>query len=71
MVNKGNPKGLPPTGPFAAAIEAIPPDDWRRTWEACRTIMLRRTSKRVKEQVDKILLPAVVRLVYKAVVRLR
>jgi hypothetical protein len=55
MVNKGNPKGLPPTGPFAAALEAIPPDDWHRTWAACRTIMLRRTSKRVKEQVDKIL----------------
>jgi hypothetical protein len=66
MVNKGNPKGLsdepPPTGPCAAALEAIPPDNWRRTWEACRTIMLRRTSKRVKEQVDKMLLPAVVRL---------
>ncbi len=71
MVNKGNPKDLPPTVPFAVALEAIPSDDWRRTWSACRTIMLRRTSKRVKGQVDKILLPAVVRLVYKAVVHLR
>ncbi len=72
MVNKGNPKGLSdepsPTGPCAAALEAIPPDNWRRTWVTCRTIMLRRTSKRVKEQVDKMLLPDVVRLVYKAVV---
>jgi hypothetical protein len=47
---------------FAAALEAIPADDWRRTWPAGRTIMLRRTSKRVKEEVDKMRLPAVVRL---------
>jgi hypothetical protein len=32
------------------------------TWAAGRTIMLRRTSKRVKEEVDKMRLPAVVRL---------
>ena len=42
-------------------LEAIPADDWHRTWAAGRTIMLRRTSKRVKEQVDKMLLPVVVR----------
>jgi hypothetical protein len=48
--------------PFAAALEAIPAEDWCRTWAACRTIMLRRTSKRVKEAVDKMRLPAVVRL---------
>jgi hypothetical protein len=47
---------------FAAALEAIPAEDWSRTWAAGRTIMLRRTSKRVKEVVDKIRLPAVVRL---------
>jgi hypothetical protein len=47
---------------FAAALEALPPDDWSRTWAAGRTIMLRRTSKRVKEVVDKMRLPAVVRL---------
>jgi hypothetical protein len=46
--------------PFAAALEAIPADDWCRTWAASRTIMLRRTSKRVKEVVDKMRLPAVV-----------
>jgi Ran GTPase-activating protein (RanGAP) involved in mRNA processing and transport len=49
--------------PFAAALEAVPAEDWCRTWAAGRTIMLRRTSKRVKEVVDKIRLPAVVRLV--------
>jgi hypothetical protein len=48
--------------PFAAALEAIPAEDWCRTWAAGRTIMLRRTSKRVREVVDKMRLPAVVRL---------
>jgi hypothetical protein len=48
--------------PCAAALEAIPAKDWCRTWAAGRTIMLRRTSKRVKEAVDKMRLPAVVRL---------
>jgi hypothetical protein len=47
---------------FAAALEAVPAEDWCRTWVAGRTIMLRRTSKRVKEVVDKMRLPAVVRL---------
>ena len=47
---------------FAAALEVIPADDWCRTWAAGRTIMLRRTSKKVKELVDKMRLPAVVRL---------
>ena len=46
---------------FAAALGALPPDDWSRTWAAGRTIMLRRTSKKVKEVVDKMRLPAVVR----------
>jgi hypothetical protein len=38
-------------GSFAAALEAIPADDWCRTWAAGKTIMLRRTSERVKEVV--------------------
>ena len=38
---------------FAAALEAIPAEDWCRTWAAGRTIMLRRTSKRVEKVVDK------------------
>jgi hypothetical protein len=48
--------------PFAAALGAIPAEDWCRTWAAGRTIMLRMTSKSVKEVVDKMRLPAVVRL---------
>jgi hypothetical protein len=48
---------------FAVALGGIPPEDWCRTWAAGRTIMLRRTSKRVSEVLDKIRLPAVVRLI--------
>ena len=73
MVNNEKAKGLsrshstqpdqaPHTNVFAATLEAIPADDWHRTWAVGRTIMMRRTSKRVKEQVDKMLLPVVVRL---------
>jgi hypothetical protein len=51
-----------PDAPFAAALGAIPFDDWGRTWAAGRTFMLRRTSKRIKEVVDKMHLPAIVRL---------
>ncbi len=47
---------------FPAALEDLPPDDWNRTWVSVRTIMLRNTSKRVKEVVVKMRLPAVVRL---------
>ena len=47
---------------FVAALGAVPAEDWCRTWAAGRTIMLRRTSKKVKEVVDKMRLPAVVRL---------
>ncbi len=48
--------------PLAAALEAIPAEDWWRTWATGRTIVLRRTSKRVEEVVDKMCLPAIVRL---------
>jgi hypothetical protein len=44
-------------GAFAAALEAITGEVW-----CGRKMMLRRTSKRLKEIVDKIRLPAVVRL---------
>jgi hypothetical protein len=47
---------------FCAALGAVPAEDWCRTWAPGRTIMLRRTSKRVQEVVDKMRLPAVVRL---------
>jgi hypothetical protein len=45
---------------LVALLAAVPQEDWCRTWPACRTIMFRRTSKIVKEQVDKMRLPAVV-----------
>ena len=47
---------------FAATLAAVPAEDWCWTWAAGRTIMLRSASKTVKEVVDKMRLPAVVRL---------
>ena len=47
---------------FDSVLEVIPSEDWCRTWATDRTIMLRSTSKRVKEVVNKILLPALVLL---------
>ena len=38
---------------FNSALESVPVEDWFRTWETDRTIMLRRTSKTVKQVVDK------------------
>jgi hypothetical protein len=48
--------------PFAAALEDILGEDRCRTWAGGRTIMLRRTSKRVKEVVGKMRLPSDVRV---------
>jgi hypothetical protein len=47
---------------FAAPLDTVPAEDWCRTWAAGRTIILRWTSKKVKEVVDKMRLSAVVRL---------
>jgi len=59
-------QGLPhltdPDPPFLAALQVVPVEDLCRTWPASRTCMLRRTSKKVKKIVDKMRLPAVVRL---------
>jgi len=51
---------------FPAALGSIPPELWEiflmnSTWAADRTIMLRMTSTRVKELVDKMRPPVVVR----------
>jgi Ran GTPase-activating protein (RanGAP) involved in mRNA processing and transport len=62
VLRKGLPKLNENDNAFTAALEVVPAEDWCRTWAAGRTIMLRRTSKRVKEVVDKMRLPAVVRL---------
>jgi hypothetical protein len=53
---------LLPADAFAAALRAVPAEDSCRTWWAGRTMMLRSTSKGVREVVDKMRLPAVVRL---------
>jgi Leucine-rich repeat (LRR) protein len=47
---------------FATVLSAVPSLDWNRTWAADRTIMLRMTSKRVKDIMDRVRLPAVVRI---------
>ena len=62
MLRKGLPKLNENDNAFTAALEAVPTEDWCRTWVAGRTIMLRRTSKRVKVVVDKMRMPAIVRL---------
>ena len=52
----------PPSDAFTAALVAIPADDWCRTWAADRTMLLRMTSKRVKEVVDRLRPPAAVKV---------
>ena len=47
---------------FTSILSAVPDDDLYRTWSAERTIMLRRTSKKVKELIDMKRLPVFVRL---------
>ncbi len=52
-----------PNGPdLVSLLTVVPYEDRCRTWASFRTIMLRRTSKRVKEQVDKMRLPVIVLL---------
>lgn len=43
---------------FAAALETVPDEDWARNWPANRTIMVRKTSKKIKKIIDKMRLPA-------------
>jgi hypothetical protein len=52
----------PPPDAFTAALVAIPADDWCRTWAENRTMLLRMTSKRVQEVVNRLRRPAVVKV---------
>jgi Ran GTPase-activating protein (RanGAP) involved in mRNA processing and transport len=47
---------------FAKALEAIPSEDWSTTWAGNRTIMLRMTSKKIKNIIDNMRLPVFVHL---------
>lgn len=47
---------------LARLLAAVPADDWRRTWPAGRSIMMRATSKEVRTAVDALCPPAHVRL---------
>jgi hypothetical protein len=40
------------TTALLTVLRSLSPDDWSKTWPVDRTIMLRRTSKRVEEVVD-------------------
>ena len=42
---------------FTPTLESVTVEDWCRTWVVDRTIMMRRTSKRVKVVVDKMYRP--------------
>lgn len=55
-------KSLLCSNAFARVLEAIPAEDWGRTWAANKTIMMSMTSKRVKEIMDKMSLPLAVNL---------
>jgi hypothetical protein len=48
VLRKGLPKLNENDRAFTAALEAVPAEDWCRTWAACKTIMLRRTMLRRK-----------------------
>jgi hypothetical protein len=61
-LNEGVSRKLLAPDAFAAALAAIPAEDWCRTWAVDKTIMLQMTSKTVKEVVDKMRPPAFVRL---------
>jgi hypothetical protein len=45
---------------FTTSLEGVPVEDWSRTWETDRTILMRRTSKTVKQVVYKMSLTVVV-----------
>ena len=47
---------------FVEVLGSNPSEDWDRTWVTDRTIMLRRTSERVKVVLDKMCLSSVVLL---------
>jgi Ran GTPase-activating protein (RanGAP) involved in mRNA processing and transport len=47
---------------FAVALETVPAEDWCRTWPADRTIMLSKTSKKIKNIIVNMCLPVDVRI---------
>ena len=47
---------------FLNKLLVFPADDWSRTWAADRTMMLRMTSKEVRDAMDKLCLPTTVKM---------
>jgi len=50
---------------FAEALVTVPVDDWYRNWPADRTIMLSMTSKKIRDIINKMRIPAIVQLNWK------
>jgi Leucine-rich repeat (LRR) protein len=50
---------------LATALETVPAEDWCRSWPADRTIMLSKTSKKIKNIIDNMCLPVDVRINYR------
>jgi len=47
---------------FAEALVTVPVEDWYRNWPADRTIMLSKTSKKIKNIINKMRIPAHIQL---------
>ena len=45
---------------FAEILEKVPAEDWYRNWPADRTIMLSKTSKKIKNIINKMRIPVIV-----------
>jgi Ran GTPase-activating protein (RanGAP) involved in mRNA processing and transport len=50
---------------FAELLEKIPAQDWYRNWPADRTIMLSMTSKKIRDIINNMNIPAIVQLNWK------
>lgn len=50
---------------FAELLEKVPAEDWYRNWPANRTIMLSKTSKKIKNIINKMCIPAIIQLNWK------
>jgi len=50
---------------FTEALETVPADDWYRNWPANRTIMLSKTSKKIKNIINNMRIPTHVQLNWK------
>ena len=50
---------------FFEALEKVPAEDWYRNWPADRTIMLSMTSKKIRDIINNMCIPAIVQWKWK------